>query len=157
VVVIVVAGGVGVRAVQQTTKTIPIVALAEHMLGAGLVTSLARPDGNTTGVSGFVPELDAKRVEILIEAVPTLQRMAALGEDSNTTVAKLDALKEAARAHNIELLIHLVTRGDEIAAAIDRGASIRCHRAERFGIAAHVCSSAPHYGPRRRAALAGNI
>src|SRR5262249_38395735 len=81
--VIVVAGGVGVRAAQQATKTIPIVALAEDMLGAGLVTSLAGPDGNTTGVSGFVPELDAKRVEILIEAVPGLQRMAALGEASN--------------------------------------------------------------------------
>jgi ABC-type uncharacterized transport system substrate-binding protein len=66
-----------------------------------------------------VPELDAKRVEILIEAVQGLQRMAALGEASNTTVAKLDTLKEAASAHNIELLIHLVTRGDEIAAAID--------------------------------------
>jgi putative tryptophan/tyrosine transport system substrate-binding protein len=117
--VIVAAGGVGVRAAQQATKTIPIVALAEDMLGAGLVTSLARPDGNTTGVSGFVPELDAKRVEILIEAVQGLQRMAALGEASNTTVAKLDTLKEAASAHNIELLIHLVTRGDEIAAAID--------------------------------------
>jgi putative tryptophan/tyrosine transport system substrate-binding protein len=117
--VIVAAGGVGVRAAQQATKTIPIVALAEDMLGAGLVTSLARPDGNTTGVSGFVPELDAKRVEILIEAVQGLQRMAALGEASNTTVAKLDTLKEAASANNIELLIHLVTRGDEIAAAID--------------------------------------
>jgi hypothetical protein len=46
-------------------KTIPIVVIAEEMLEVGLVTSLARPDGNTTGVSGFVPELDGKRVEIL--------------------------------------------------------------------------------------------
>jgi hypothetical protein len=52
--VIVVAGGMGVRAARQATKTIPIVALAEDMLGSGLVNALARPDGNTTGVSGFV-------------------------------------------------------------------------------------------------------
>ena len=49
--VIVTAGDETVRAVQQATKTIPIVALVGDMLGSGLVTSLARPDGNTTGVS----------------------------------------------------------------------------------------------------------
>jgi putative tryptophan/tyrosine transport system substrate-binding protein len=117
--VIVVAGGMGVRAARQATKTIPIVALAEDMLGSGLVNALARPDGNTTGVSGFVPELDGKRVEILIEAVPGLRRMATLADANNTTVAKLDALREGARAHNIELSIHQITRGEEIAAAID--------------------------------------
>jgi hypothetical protein len=37
------------------------------MLEVGLVTSLARPDDNTTGVSGFVPELDGKRVQILVK------------------------------------------------------------------------------------------
>jgi putative ABC transport system substrate-binding protein len=114
------AGGlVGVRAAQQATTTIPIVALVEDMLGDGLVTSLARPSGNTTGVSLFVPELDAKRVEILIEAVPGLRRIATLADANNTTVAKLDALREGARDHGIELSIHQVTRGEEIAEAID--------------------------------------
>jgi putative tryptophan/tyrosine transport system substrate-binding protein len=117
--VIVAGGGVAIRAAQQATKTIPIVVLAEDMLGSGLVTSLARPDGNTTGVSGFVPELDGKRVEILVEAVPGLRRMAALADASNATVAKLDVLRGAARAHNIELSIHQVAKGEEIAAAID--------------------------------------
>jgi putative tryptophan/tyrosine transport system substrate-binding protein len=65
---VIAAGGVvGVRAAQRATTTIPIVAIVEDILGFGLVTSLARPPGNTTGVSGFVPELDGKRVEILIE------------------------------------------------------------------------------------------
>ena len=117
---VIAAGGVvSVRAAQRATTTIPIVALVEDMLGFGLVTSLARPPGNTTGVSLFVPELDGKRVEILIEAVPGLRRMATLADANNTTVAKLDALREGARAHNIELSIHQVTRGEEIAAAID--------------------------------------
>jgi putative tryptophan/tyrosine transport system substrate-binding protein len=117
---VIAAGGVvGVRAAQQATTTIPIVAIVEDMLGFGLVTSLARPPGNITGVSCFVPELDGKRVEILIEAVPGLRRMATLADANNTTVAKLDALREGARAHSIELSIHQVTRGEEIAAAID--------------------------------------
>ena len=58
-------------------------------------------------------------MEVLIEAVPGLRRMATLADANNTTVAKLDALREGARAHNIELSIHQVTRGEEIAAAID--------------------------------------
>jgi putative tryptophan/tyrosine transport system substrate-binding protein len=77
------------------------------------------PQVDTTGVSLFVPELDGKRVEVLIEAVPGLRRMATLADANNTTVAKLDALREGVRAHNIELSIHQVTRGEEIAAAID--------------------------------------
>ena len=48
------------------------------MLGTGLVNSLARPNGNTTGVSILAPELDGKRQEILIEAVPGLRRMTSL-------------------------------------------------------------------------------
>jgi hypothetical protein len=43
------------------------------MLGSGLVTSLARPDGNTTGVSILAIEADGKRQDILIEAVPGLR------------------------------------------------------------------------------------
>ena len=118
---VIAAGGVvAVRAAQQATKTIPIVAIVEDMLGFGLVTSLARPHGNTTGVSNFAPELDGKRVEILIESVAGLRRMAALADANNTTVAKLDALREAARAHDIELSIQQVARGEEIAAAIDK-------------------------------------
>ena len=108
-----------VRAVQQATKTIPIVALVGDMLGSGLVNSLARPDGNTTGVSILASEADGKRQDILIEAVPGLRLMAVLADVNYTSAAKLDALQQAARAHNAEFSIHRVTKGDEIAAAID--------------------------------------
>ena len=118
--VIAVSGDETVRAVQQATNTIPIVAIVGDMLGSGLVTSLARPDGNTTGVSILVYEADGKRQDILIEAVPGLRLMAVLIDiNSNTNAAKLDALQEAARAHNVELSIHRVARGEEIGAAID--------------------------------------
>ena len=117
--VIVAAGEETVRAVQQATKTIPIVAIGGDLLGSGLVTSLARPEGNTTGVSILARELDGKRQDILIEAVPGLRLMAVLTDVNYTKFAKLEALQEAARAHNIEFSIHRVARREEIAAAID--------------------------------------
>ena len=117
--VIVVAGEEAVRALQQATKTIPIVAVGGDLLASGFVNSLSRPDGNTTGVSILSRELDGKRQDILIEAVPGLRLMAVLTDVNVTSAAKLDALQKAARARNIEFSIHRVARGEEIAAAID--------------------------------------
>lgn len=56
------------------------------MLGEGFVNSLARPNGNTMGLSILASELDGKRQELLIEAVPALRRMGALA-NSNVTAA----------------------------------------------------------------------
>jgi putative ABC transport system substrate-binding protein len=118
--VIVTAGDVTtIRAAQQATKTIPILAMTDDMVRLGLVASMARPDGNTTGVSILALELDGKRQEILIDAVPGLRRLAFLADANFTTVATLDALQEAARAHNIDLSIHRIAKGEEITAAID--------------------------------------
>jgi putative ABC transport system substrate-binding protein len=118
--VIATAGDETARAVQQATKTIPIVASVGDMLGSGLVTSLARPEGNTTGVSLLVDEADGKRQDILIEAVPGLRLMAVLVDVNYTkNPAKLDALQEAARAHKVEFSIHRVAKDEEIAAAIN--------------------------------------
>jgi putative ABC transport system substrate-binding protein len=117
--VIVTAGEEAVRALQQATKTIPIVAAGGDLLGSGFVNSLSRPDGNTTGVSILAFEADGKRQDILIEAVPGLRLMAVLTDVNITSAAKLDALQKAARAHNIEFSIHRVARGEDIAAAMD--------------------------------------
>ena len=116
--VIATAGEEATRAAQQATKTIPIVAIADDLLGAGLVQSLARPEGNTTGVNFLAADLDGKRQDLLIEAVPGLRRLAALA-DVNSTAAKLEALQEAARAHKVELSTYRIARGEEIAPAID--------------------------------------
>jgi putative ABC transport system substrate-binding protein len=83
------------------------------------VKSLARPEGNTTGVSVLAVDLDGKRQDILIEAVPGLRRLAALA-DVNNTAAKLDALQEVAHVRNVELSIYRIARSEEITAAIDR-------------------------------------
>jgi len=117
--VIVAYGDVAVHAAQQATKTIPIVAVTDDMVGTGLVSSLARPDGNTTGISILAGELDGKRQEILIEAVPGVRRIATLADAKVTLVAKLEALQEAARARKIELSVYRIASGEEIAAAID--------------------------------------
>jgi putative ABC transport system substrate-binding protein len=117
--VIAVSGEEAIRALQQATKTIPIVALGGDLLGSGFVNSLARPDGNTTGVSFLAFDADGKRQDILIEAVPGLRLMAVLADVNYANAAKLDALQEAARTHGIEFSIHRVARGEEIAAALD--------------------------------------
>jgi putative ABC transport system substrate-binding protein len=117
--VITTSGDEAIRALQDATKTIPIVAMADDMLGYGYVNSLARPDGNTTGASILAGEVDGKRQDILIEAVPGLRLMAVLADVYYANAAKLDALQEAARTHGIEFSIHRVARGEEIAAAID--------------------------------------
>ena len=117
--VIGVAGEEGIRALQQATKTIPIVAIGGDLLASGFVKSLSRPDGNTTGVSFFAFEGDGKRQDILIEAVPNLRLMAVLIDVNYTKFAKLDALHEAAHAHNIEFSIYRVAKGEDITPAID--------------------------------------
>src|SRR5206468_2393469 len=84
-------------AVKQATKTIPIVftALADPVT-SGLVTGLARPGGNVTGVSFLAPELVGKRLEQLKQAVPGVRRVAVLSQpgDVPERTAK-DMLKEA--------------------------------------------------------------
>jgi putative ABC transport system substrate-binding protein len=107
-----------IRALRQITKTIPIVAITDDLLGSGFVNSVARPDGNITGINILGREGNGKRQDILIEAVPGLRRMAVLADV--TTAPPLDVLREGARAHSVELSIYPIARGDEIAAAIDK-------------------------------------
>ena len=117
--VIYATGDLAIRAAQRATTTIPILGSTDDMVGSGLVNSLARPGGNTTGMSILATELDGKRQEILIEAVPGLRRMAALADSNATAAAQLQALQDAARARGVELSIHRIARAEEIAAAID--------------------------------------
>ncbi len=116
---IVCAGEPAVRAAQHATKTIPILGIADDMVRSGFVASLARPDGNTTGVSILSTELDGKRQDILLEALPGIHRMAALADANGSLPQQLQALQEAAHARGVDLSIYRVARADEIAAAID--------------------------------------
>ena len=72
------------RAAKQATSTIPIVmAQVGDPVGSGLVTNLARPEGNITGVSVFGTEIAVKQLELLKEAVPQASQVAVLLNPTN--------------------------------------------------------------------------
>jgi putative ABC transport system substrate-binding protein len=108
-----------VRAAQQATKDIPILGVAEDMVGSRFVASLAKPGGNTTGVSLLSSELDGKRQQILMEAVPGAHRYAALADVNSSSRQRLQTLEEITRACGAELLIYRVAKSEEIASAVD--------------------------------------
>jgi putative ABC transport system substrate-binding protein len=59
------AGDLAPKIAQQATRTIPIIAITDDILGAGLISNLSRPGGNITGLTILSPELSAKRLEVL--------------------------------------------------------------------------------------------
>ena len=117
--VIVALGNPAIRAAQQATVSIPILAVTDDMVGSGLVGSLARPGGNTTGISILATELDGKRQEILIEMSPGAHHIAALADSNTTASPQLEALQVAARARGVELSIYPIAKPGEIGGAID--------------------------------------
>jgi putative tryptophan/tyrosine transport system substrate-binding protein len=122
--VIVAVGDTGIQAAQCATKTIPIVGLTADMVRTGLAASMARPGGNLTGVSILASELDAKRLEILHEAVPVAKRIGALA----LPYADFDTrpeLEAAARQLDLELVVITVRSLDELAGALDALQSAR--------------------------------
>jgi putative tryptophan/tyrosine transport system substrate-binding protein len=104
------------RIAQEATKTIPIVAISDDILGAGLVASLSRPDGNTTGLTIMAPELSAKRLEVLQEMVPGMSRVAALW-DPTTGASQVTLTDHAAKSLNLNLQVLEVRRRDDVVAA----------------------------------------
>jgi putative tryptophan/tyrosine transport system substrate-binding protein len=122
--VILAGGDPAVRAAQRATTSISILAFTDDMLGQGFVRSLAKPGGNTTGVTILASELDGKRQEILIEAVPGVHRIAALADSNVSTPPRLQALEDAARSRGIELSVHAVSRREEIGSAMDAAKAI---------------------------------
>jgi putative ABC transport system substrate-binding protein len=107
------------RAVKRATSTIPIAVIADDVVRAHLVASLAHPGGNITGVSILATELDAKRLEILIEVLPGIRRMAALVDPNVTGPDQLQRLVEAVRSRGVELSIHRAATREQIGPAID--------------------------------------
>jgi putative ABC transport system substrate-binding protein len=115
---IVAAGDQATIAAQRASTKIPIVGICDDMVGSHLVASMARPGGNTTGISILASELDVKRLQLLHELVPQAARIGVLADP--TTISTRPQLEAAAPALGIELIIALAANPDEIGAALDR-------------------------------------
>src|SRR5262245_24107058 len=117
---IVSAGDFITQKFQEATKSIPLVAMTEDMVAAGFAASLARPGGNITGISLMSPDLDGKRQDILIEAVPNAHRIAILADSNVATLEHLRALETSARSsHGKELLVVRAANATEVVPAIN--------------------------------------
>jgi putative ABC transport system substrate-binding protein len=121
--VIIAAGDAPVRTAQQATKTIPILANASDLLAQGFMRSLSKPEGNITGFSILANELDGKRQEILMQAVPGARRIAALIDSEYTKPQRAQELQDAAQRYGAELILYTVSTRDAIAGAIERAKS----------------------------------
>ncbi len=114
--VIVAGGSSTIRAAQHATRTIPIVmAVSYDPVGRGLVASLARPGGNTTGVSTLGTELPGKRLELLKETVPQSARVAVLANPAaGGYESVMHNLTGAAQALGLQLRVVELRSAEEL-------------------------------------------
>src|SRR5262245_50936107 len=115
---VIVSHGAAIPTLKQATSDIPIVfAIALDPVGAGLVTNVARPGGNVTGLSRRSNDLGDKLLQLLHEAVPNLRRLAIMSMPIFGAELEMDEVQTAARALGIEVVLLKIARADEIAAA----------------------------------------
>ena len=145
--VIVTASGPAILAAKKASATIPIVfAAASDPVGTGLVSSLARPGGNITGLSVMAPDLDGKRLELLKEAFPKVARVAFLwqsgGSRGNLALTDMEA---AAKALGLKLQSLEVRSLDDFESAFAR--------AKRDGAQALITTPSPLINTQQRQVL----
>jgi putative ABC transport system substrate-binding protein len=135
-------GDTAMLAAREATQTIPLVGLlSPNMVAAGLIRTFARPGSNVTGVS-FPSELDGKRQELLMEAVPGARNIAILADPTYTVPAQLQVLEDAARVRGRTAVVLTAGKEAEIAPAMDK--------AKESGATALNVLSAPLFSFNRR-------
>jgi putative ABC transport system substrate-binding protein len=109
------------HAARAATSTIPIVAapMGQDPVGAGVAESWAHPGGNVTGVCLIAPDLEAKGLAVLHEALPTLRRIAVLSNHRKLVEAGMLPLRKAAAEAGLELVETWVESRNEYAASFD--------------------------------------
>ncbi|HEY8440128.1 MAG TPA: ABC transporter substrate-binding protein [Xanthobacteraceae bacterium] len=115
---------------QEATRAIPIIAITDDIVGAGLVDNLSRPGANLTGLTILAPELSAKRLQVLKSVFPTITRVATL-TDPTTGTAQVLLTSNAAQFLNVDLQV-LQIRGREDLSAAFEAAKVR--RAEALNV-----------------------
>jgi len=120
-VAVIVTRGSAVAALKQATTAIPIVfAVALDPVVGGLVSSLARPGGNVTGLSVQQPELFGKRLELLRGVVPQLRRLAIMANvDYRESVLEVGEVQAAARTLGLGITLLEIRRTGDIAPAFE--------------------------------------
>ena len=118
---IVTQGTPSVLAAKQATSVIPIVfASAGDPVGSGLVETLARPNGNVTGLSSQATDSAPKRLELLREVAPTLRTLAIMADAGNPfSVLEVGEVQAAARSLGLSIALSEIRRVDDIAPAFD--------------------------------------
>ncbi len=113
------AGDAAIKAALVATHNIPILGISDDMVGAGLVRSLALPDGNLTGVTILATELNGKRQEILLEVFNNPRQIGALSDPRITTKKHIGLLQTAAKSSGVDLTIYEAASPEQIIPAID--------------------------------------
>ena len=118
---VIVTYGSAVAVLEQVTTTIPIVlAVASDPVGTGLVTSLAQPAGNVTGISIQQPQLIGKRLELLREVIPQLRRLAIMANAGYAAPAlEAEKTKATAQTLGLEAARLVIWRSEDIAPAFE--------------------------------------
>jgi putative tryptophan/tyrosine transport system substrate-binding protein len=115
---VIIAGGgtLTAQAAKQATRTVPIVmAGVGDPIASGLVTTLARPGGNITGLSTLAPDIAGKRLEFLRDALPTVNQVAVLANPMTPFVAQaLKVVGDAARALRVQIHVVEMTAPDQL-------------------------------------------
>jgi putative ABC transport system substrate-binding protein len=137
------AGDLAIFAAKNATSKIPIVFTSgDDPVVTGLVSSLARPGGNLTGVSLFVVELHAKRFELMTEVLPQMRAVALLVNPNSPQIERVvRAVQEAARVKALQLHVLKAADENEIATAF---ASL-----VRLQVAALIQQADPFFMQRR--------
>jgi putative tryptophan/tyrosine transport system substrate-binding protein len=118
---VIVTTGSSAQAVKEAIAKVPVVfALWADPIGSGYIASLARPGGNATGLSIQTLDTAAKRLELLREVIPSLQRLAILARlDNPSNVVEAGEVEAAARKLGIEVLTLNIRRTEDIAPAME--------------------------------------
>jgi len=148
-----VGGEASVRAAIAATKNIPIIGIfADDPIASGLVASLNRPGGNTTGVFNFNPTLEAKRLGLLHELVPQAATIGVLVNPNYPPAAsQLKGVEEAARTIGLGILAMRASNDGEIEAAFESAIQ------QRIRILAVTSHAVPTVYPFREYVAAGGL
>jgi ABC-type uncharacterized transport system substrate-binding protein len=118
---VIVTGGNAAIAAKQASSVVPIVfALVADPVGSGLISSLARPGGNLTGLSMQSSDIAGKRLALLREVVPGLRRLAIMANvDYPAAVQEIDQIQAAASNLGLDVATFEIRRAEDIAPALE--------------------------------------